>query len=362
MKKRALLAALVVVPALCALAAPGGVVTAVPVSVYTAAPTFVPGWESSMAFTPTADPTLLAQLDNQQGSDADSTIYSQAFQVSADGTVDTISWWGTGSSQTGFMVALQDGVWGSSTSLPNGPVVEGVLAQLSVVPIAQVTRTPAANGETMFQISIPATHVFASHAYRLSVTAVGGTFEWDNSSALGCCTGTSAVNWVRGRLKSYLAQPDVSFSLDNSGSTAAGLAVVPAALPPAVHGTAYRAACLDRRRWQRPVHLEGGIGVLAPSQGSQARQDDRCPHGHAEGGRRLPVHGPGDGHQDEDQAADPEQGDVHLHHHRRLTVAPVSAVSPVRPRPATPARGPGPLRGALPWEALWAPAPGAGAR
>ena len=241
MKKRSLFAALVVLPGLWALAMPAGVATAAPapVNVYNAAPTFVPGWESSMAFTPTADPTLLAQLDNQQGSDADSTIYSQAFQPSADGIVDTVTWWGTGASQTGFMVALQDGVWGNSTLLPNGPVVEGVLAQLSVVPIAQVTRAPAANGETMFQISIPATHVFASHAYRLSVTAVGGNFEWDNSNATGCCTGTQAVNWVRGRLQSYLGQPSVSFSLDNSGTTTAGLAVVPVALPLAVHGTSY---------------------------------------------------------------------------------------------------------------------------
>lgn len=146
---------------------------------------------------------------------------------------------GTGISQTGSTVALQDGVWGNSTLLPNGPVVQGVLAQLSVVPLVQVTRTPAANGETMFEGSIPATHVFASHAYRLSVTAVGGSFEWDNSGAPGCCNGTSAINWVRGRLQSYLAQPNVSFSLDNSGSTVAGLAVVPMALPLAVHGTAY---------------------------------------------------------------------------------------------------------------------------
>lgn len=267
MTKRSLLAALVVVPAAWILAAPGAVAAAGPLNVYAAAPTYVPGAESSMAFTATADPTLLAQLDNQQGSDADSTVYSQAFQVAADGTVDTISWWGTGTSQAGFMVALHDGVWGSSTLLPNGPVVEGVLAQLSVVPIAQVTTTPAANGETKFQISIPATHVFASHAYRLSVTAVGGTFEWDNSTAPGCCTGTTAVNWVRGRLRSYLSQPNVSFSLDNVGP-AAGLAVVPVALPLAVHGTAYAAPALTAVGGNAPytwklapgsVHLPKGL-------------------------------------------------------------------------------------------------------
>ena len=154
MKKLPLLASLALVSTCWALVGSGATASAAPTNVYAAAPTFVPGAESSMAFTPTTDPTLLAQLDNQQGSDADSTIYSQAFQVTADGTVDTISWWGTGAGQAGFMVALQDGVWGSSTLLPNGPVVEGVLAQLSVVPIAQVTRTPATNGETMFQIEL----------------------------------------------------------------------------------------------------------------------------------------------------------------------------------------------------------------
>ena len=244
MKKLPLLASLALVSTCWALVGSGATASAAPANVYAAAPTFVPGAESSMAFTPTADPTLLAQLDNQQGSDADSTIYSQAFQVTADGTVDTISWWGTGAGQAGFMVALQDGVWGSSTLLPNGPVVEGVLAQLSVVPIAQVTRTPASNGETMFQISIPATHVFASHAYRLSVTAVGGNFEWDNSHALGCCTGTAAVNWVRGRLQSYLPQYNVAFSLDQTGASSAGLAVVPEVLPLAVHGSPYVAPAL----------------------------------------------------------------------------------------------------------------------
>jgi hypothetical protein len=239
-----MLPALLALPLLGVLAVPVGQAAASPANVYAAPPTFVPGFESSMAFTPTADPTLLAQLDNQQGSDADSTTYSQAFQVAADGAVDTISWWGTGSSQTGFMVALHDGVWGNTTSLPNGPVVEGVLAQLSVVPIAQVTRTPASNGETRYSITVPATRVFASHAYRLSVTAVGGSFEWDESAAPGCCTGTTAVNWVRGRLQSYLSQPNVSFSLDDSGTTVVGMSVVPAALPVAVHGTAYVAPAL----------------------------------------------------------------------------------------------------------------------
>ncbi len=102
--------------------------SAATVNIYSAAQSGHPLFESSMAFTPTADPTLLAQLDNQQGSDADSTSYSQAFQIPADGTVNTVTWWGTGANQAGFMVAIHDGVWGSTTSLPNGPVVEGTLA------------------------------------------------------------------------------------------------------------------------------------------------------------------------------------------------------------------------------------------
>ena len=206
------------------------VVSAIPasaatVNVYSAAQSGVPGFESSMAFTPTADPTLLAQLDNQQGSDADSTGYSQAFQIAVDATVNTVTWWGTGANQAGFMVAIHDGVWGSSTSLPNGPVVEGTLASLSVVPIANVSQTPSIGGETRYQISIPPTPMFASHAYRLSVTAVGGNFEWDTSSAAGCCGGSTAVNWVRGRLQSYLAMPNVSFSLDNSTSVTVAPAI-----------------------------------------------------------------------------------------------------------------------------------------
>jgi len=201
------------------------------VTVYSAAQSGVPGFESSMAFTPTADPTLLAQLDNQQGSDADSTGYSQAFQIPADGTVNTVTWWGTGANQAGFMVALSDGVWPGTpqTSLPNGPVVNGTLVNLSVVPITSVSRTPSINGETRFQIQIPPTAMYASHAYRLSVTAVGGNFEWDTSSALGCCTGTTGINWVRGRLQSYLSMPNVSFSLDNS--------TTPVPLPPLVTTT-----------------------------------------------------------------------------------------------------------------------------
>jgi hypothetical protein len=196
-------------------AVPAGAAT---INIYSAAQSGVPGFESSMAFTPTADPTLYAQLDNQQGSDADSTSYSQAFQIPADGTVNTVTWWGTGANQAGFMVAIQDGVWGSSTSLPNGPVVEGTLTNLSVVPIASIARTPSINGETKYQINIPPTLMYASHAYRLSVTAVGGNFEWDSSSAAGCCGGTTGINWVRGRLQSYLGMGNVSFSLDNSST------------------------------------------------------------------------------------------------------------------------------------------------
>jgi len=193
-----------------------------------------PGMESSMAFTPTADPTLLAQLDNQQGSDADSTVYSQAFQPVADGSVNTITWWGTGAAQTGFMVAIHDGVWGSTTTLPNGPVVEGTLASLNVVPMSQIVQTPSINGETQYQLTIPSTPMLASHAYRLSVTAIGGSFEWDTSSALGCCTGSTAVDWVRGRLQSYLAGPNVSFSLANSNTAA-----VPAITWPAPTSISY---------------------------------------------------------------------------------------------------------------------------
>ena len=236
MTKRFLLAALGALTAVTGMAVGTQVASAAPLNVYTAPSTFVSGFESSMAFTPTADPTLLTQLDNQQGSDADSTVYSQAFQPSADGMVDTISWWGVASGEAGFMVALQDGVWGSTASLPNGPVVEGTLTRLSVVPVAQVTQTPAADGQTEFQISVPATAVYASHAYRLSVTSVGGTFVWDGTTAGGCCTGTAAVQWVRGRLQSYLSAPNVALSLDNSAGPAAGpvVASAPAATSVAV--------------------------------------------------------------------------------------------------------------------------------
>ena len=222
MTKRLLLAAVGAMTALSTLVVGSQTASAAPLNLYTAPSTFTPLFESSMAFTPTTDPTLLAQLDNQQGSDADSTMYSQAFHPTADGTVDTISWWGVASGEAGFMVALQDGVWGSTASLPNGPVVEGTLTQLSVVPTAQVTQTPAANGQTEFQISIPATAVLASHAYRLSVTSVGGTFVWDTSAAAGCCTGTTAIQWVRGRLQSYLSATNVSLALDDSAGPAAG--------------------------------------------------------------------------------------------------------------------------------------------
>ena len=246
MNKRSLLAAVLTVPLRWALADAGTVASAAPVTVYTAVPTGVPGFESSMAFTPSTGSTLLAQFDNQQGSDAESTTYSQAFQVAADGTVDTISWWGTGTGQAGSMVALQDGVWGSTTSLPNGPVVEGTLTQLSAMPIALVTETPTTAGEMRFQISVPATAVFASHADRLSVTAVGGTYQWndsnqwDDSNALGCCTGTSAINWVRGRLQSSLAQPNVSFSLDNgAGPPAAPLVTTSPSATSVVAGRSY---------------------------------------------------------------------------------------------------------------------------
>lgn len=185
-------------------------------NLFLAASSGVAGASSSMAFTPTADPTLAAQLDNQQGSDADSTIYSQGFFPSASGPVNTITWWGTGSSQVGFMVALHDGLWpamGSTAILPNGPAVDGTLAALAVIPIAQVTQTPAAGGQTEYQVQIPATSVVSTSEYRLSITAIGGSFAWDNAAS----GGRSSVEWVRGRLQSYLAWNDVAFSIDNVG-------------------------------------------------------------------------------------------------------------------------------------------------
>lgn len=174
--------------------------------------------ESSMAFVPTADPTLLAQLDNQQGSDADSTLSSQAFQIATDSTVGNVTWWGTGGGQTGFMVAISDGVWPASpqTSLPNGPVVNGTLVSLSVVPLAQVTQSAAAGGMTQYSLDIPPIPMLASHDYRVTVTAVGGSFEWATSSASGCCTGTSSIDWVRGRLISYLSAYPVAFQLNDT--------------------------------------------------------------------------------------------------------------------------------------------------
>ncbi len=97
------------------------------------------------------------------------------------------------------------------------------------MPIANVTQTPSIGGETQYQIQIPPTSMYASHAYRLSVTAVGGNFEWDTSSAGGCCGGSTGTNWVRGRAQSYLAMPNVSFSLDNSSTPAAPLVTSPPA-------------------------------------------------------------------------------------------------------------------------------------
>ena len=182
------LAALVVAPGVTV----AGATTSSVGVVYSAPQSGVLGAESSMAFTATADPTLLAQLDNQQGSDADSTIYSQAFQIPANANVSSISWWGTASGETGFMVALHDGVWtapGSTATLPNGPAVEGTLAYLGVVPIANITQTPAAFGETKFTLAIPSTAMFATHGYRISVTAVGGSFAWDTSAATPVVSG-----------------------------------------------------------------------------------------------------------------------------------------------------------------------------
>jgi hypothetical protein len=173
--------------------------------------------ESSMAFVPTAGATLLDQLDNQQGSDADSTIYSQAFQVATDSPVSDVTWWGTGGGQTGFMVSIMQGVWpapGSTAILPNGPAVDGTSASLSVVPLSAVTRTPAPGGLTQYTLGIPTVQLLAADAYRVTVTAVGGSFEWASSSSPGCCTGTSAVDWVRGRLVAYLSTTNVAFQLD----------------------------------------------------------------------------------------------------------------------------------------------------
>lgn len=74
------------------------------------------------------------------------------------------------------------------------------------------------------------------------------------------------MNWVRGRLQSYLPQPNVASSLDANGA-AAGLAFVPVALPLAVHGTPYAPPALTAVGGNAPYTWKLAPGSMSMPKG-----------------------------------------------------------------------------------------------
>jgi len=166
---------------------------------------------------------LLNSLDNAQGYDADSTVFSQTFSVRVNTAANNLVWRGSGYLD-GFMINVYD----LSTGATSNPAIPGgfaapwysVIASENFVPKAAVKQTPLANGEIQYSYTLPnhaAWPLLANHNYALSISALTATgypgWSWETTvCATPPCGG--AVGWIRGRLQSYLRAPAVAFTLN----------------------------------------------------------------------------------------------------------------------------------------------------
>lgn len=167
---------------------------------------------------------LLNSLDNAQGYDADSTVFSQTFTVRANTAVNNIVWRGSGYLD-GFMINVYD----LSTGATSNPPIPGglaapwysVITSENFVPKAAVKQSTLANGEIQYSYTLPnhtALPFLANHNYALSISALTTTgypdWSWERTVCTTLPCGGNAVSWIRGRLQSYLWAPPVAFTLN----------------------------------------------------------------------------------------------------------------------------------------------------
>jgi hypothetical protein len=180
---------------------------------------------------------LLNSLDNAQGYDADSTVFSQTFTFRVNTAANNIVWRG-GGGLDGFMVNLYDLSAGATTNppIPGGLVAPwySVIASENFVPKAALKQTPLANGEIQYSYTLPnhgAWPFLANHNYAVSISALTASgypgWAWERTVCASPPCAGRAVSWIRGRLQSYLWAPAVAFTLNYN--TCAKPATAPAA-------------------------------------------------------------------------------------------------------------------------------------
>lgn len=152
------------------------------------------------------DPTvpLWDQIDEAGIIDGDSVVYDRAVLAPTSGNATHISWNGLGTPGLGFII----GIWDQSVQpatpdkgMPGFGLVPGGgtnVAELSL-PVDTVATSPSVNGMTHYDATIPPLPLIAGHLYKISISAVSGTFQWEagvdylNSN---CWNSTECKNWM----------------------------------------------------------------------------------------------------------------------------------------------------------------------
>lgn len=150
------------------------------------------------------DPTLPLwdQIDEAGVIDGDSVVYDRAVLAPTTGSATHISWNGLGSPGLGFII----GIWDQSVQpatpakgMP-GTVVPGggtLVAKLSL-PTDTLATSPSVNGMTHYDATIPPLQLTAGHLYKVSISAISGTFQWEVGAEYlnHCWNSTECKNWM----------------------------------------------------------------------------------------------------------------------------------------------------------------------
>jgi len=210
--------------------------------------------------------TMLSQIDAQGLGDGDSAIFSQPFVAPTTDTVTHIQWNGSGSvgsAGLGFIF----GIWDKSVPVTKNKGLPGFGAggsgyggqniALLDLPINQIAKSPAANGMTHYDATIPALPLVAGHSYFIAISAVSNGVwaprDWSWELAVDCSVNVNkpaacTIPFGSGLMASaggFATYSLVAFQLTNDAVAAAVQPVPPVinttVLPDATIGSAYTA-------------------------------------------------------------------------------------------------------------------------
>ena len=201
--------------------------------------------------------TFWDQIDAQGLGDGDTTIFSQPFIASATDKVTHVQWNGSGSPGSaglGFIL----GVWDKSVPVTKNKGMPGFgsgyggqnIAMLDL-PIDSITKSPAANGMTHYDATVPAFPLVAGHSYFIAISAISNGVwaprDWSWELAADCyvtvnkpaiCTVPfgALMQWGLGSMGAY---SPVAFQLSNDT-----IATVVKPVPPVINTTVLPAATI----------------------------------------------------------------------------------------------------------------------